>query len=125
MIEYTITPTDYDRENGILSYKIIPIVDGYDTLEMNLPLAPAVIDAILAMNTVEEKKTRLREEIIKMDDSYQKQWETKAKNASADFSDLELLIGVPGTTVVNEPEVTRVLGVNSQRLVMSVPPVIV
>lgn len=125
MIEYTITPTDYDRENGILSYTIIPIVDGYDSLEMSMTIAPSVIDDILALTTVEEKKTRLREEIIRMDDSYQKQWETKQKNASADFSDLEALIGIPGTTVVNEPEVLRVLGVNSQRTIMSVPPVIV
>lgn len=125
MIEYTITPNSYDRDTGVLNYSVIPTISGHATLERSLAIDPSIIDEILAMSTVEEKKARLREEIIKMDDSYQKEWSTREKNAGADFSDLEALIGIPGTTVVNETEVIRVLGVNEQRVIMHVPPVIV
>lgn len=124
-IDYTITPTGYDRETGTLSYQIIPTTNGYDTLERSLSLDPSIVDEILAMSTVEEKKARLRKEIVKQDDSYQKEWASKEKNAAADFSDLEALIGVPGTSAVNETEVLYVLGINEQRVIMHVPPVIV
>ena len=124
-IDYTITPTGYDRETGTLSYQIIPTTNGRDTLERSLSLDPSIVDEILAMSTVEEKKARLRKEIVKQDDSYQKEWASKEKNAAADFSDLEALIGVPGTSAVNETEVLYVLGINEQRVIMHVPPVIV
>jgi hypothetical protein len=124
-IDYTITPTGYDRETGTLSYLIIPTIAGHSTLERSLALDPSIVDEILAMSTVEEKKARLRAEIIKQDDAYQREWESKEKNSAADFSDLEALIGVPGTSVVNETEVTQVLGLSAQRVIMHVPPVIV
>lgn len=93
----------------MLELNIVPTIEGYETLNVNLHISAELMDEVLSLSTPEEKKARIRKAVILMNDSFQNQWNTAKKNNEADITDIEHLIGVPGTSVVNQAEVNSVV----------------
>ena len=107
MIEYTITPISYDQKNAFLEVEIVPVdpLRSRQTIVVGLP--PEVLEEVVAMVGLEERKVIIRREILKYNDMLQHNWDNEIAIASTPVPQ-ELLdqLGIPGTTPVTAAEVS-------------------
>jgi len=109
MFEYTITPLEFDRDQGYLKVELIPVDETLTSQVTFLSFTQEKLDEINALSTLEEQKALIRKEIVKYNEGYQHTWQKEkiAKNYVIPEA-LEALIGVDGTTLVTEAEAASV-----------------
>jgi hypothetical protein len=109
MFEYTITPLEFDRDQGYLKVELIPVDETLTSQVTFLSFTQEKLDEINALSTLEEQKALIRKEIVKYNEGYQHTWQKEkiAKNYVIPEA-LEALIGVDGTTPVTEAEASAV-----------------
>jgi hypothetical protein len=109
MFEYTITPLEFDREQGYLKVLLMPTDETLTSQVTFITFTQEKLDEINGLPTVEEQKALIRKEIVRYNEGYQHTWqkERAAKNYAIPEA-LEALIGVAGTTPVTEAEATAV-----------------
>lgn len=109
MFEYTITPLEFDRDQGYLKVQLIPTDETLTSQVTFVTFTQEKLNEINSLSTVEEQKALIRKEIVRYNEGYQHNWQKEriAKNYVIPEA-LESLIGVAGTTPVTEAEATAV-----------------
>ena len=106
MIEYTITPTDYDAKYGHLVLDLWPTDSSLEPKTIVLALNTTKIEEILAATDITAQKAIIRKEVLKFNDDIQEQWAIEMSMATVEVpSELMGLLGVPGTTPVTQIEI--------------------
>ena len=106
MIEYTITPRDYDAKYGHLVLDLWPTIDSLEPKTIVVALSTTKIEEILVATDITAQKAIIRKEVLKFNDDIQEQWAIEVSMAAVEVpSELMDLLGVPGTTPVTQIEI--------------------
>ena len=107
MIEYTITPKEYDQPSALLFVDIIPVNNSsLSTQTLAVSFSPELLADIVAEENVAAQKGLIRKHILSYNTCIQSTWEREIAAANTVTpSGLTELLGVPGTTPVTQEEI--------------------